>query len=449
MITCAECGATNGDDDQFCGTCGEFLRWDAEAGRSPTRSADGPRQTDRSTDHGLTAGGVATGPTEAGRTGDGRTETDHAADPPTGTGRNTQARTAGRATPSWVETGQAVDSRSGTGGAVGGQAGSAGPPTGLDPPGPSVATPVPVDETMAADTSRDVPPRQPGGTSNRTGGTQPAPRQPGPPDRRGQSGDPAPTPAVDLPSRPPEPRLTCPACGADNAPGRRFCRSCGAPLAAATAGPAPRRTWWQRWWDRLRRRGARRTLRDERRAARAGRQTLLIVIVLCLIGVLAITGPPLVRRAVEAVRDRTEDPTPLVPTSVAASSEATGAGASRLTDGANNRYWAPSGRAVDSWVEGRFNEPVRLLTVVITPGVSPRRQAFLAAGRPRGLTVVTVDAEGKQRKIDIELRDEPGEQHFDVEASKVVRIRLVVRSTYGSGLIPSVAIGEAEFFGRR
>lgn len=63
--------------------------------------------------------------------------------------------------------------------------------------------------------------------------------------------------------------------------------------------------------------------------------------------------------------------------------------------------------------------------------------------------MITVDAGGKQKKADIELRDEPGEQHFDVAASNVVRIRLVVRSTYGPGLIPSVAIGEAEFFGRR
>ncbi len=408
MIICAECGAANGDDDQFCGTCGEFLRWDAGAGTSPTRSTDDRRRTDRSTDNRPRAGGVEQGPTEAGRTGDEGTET-------------------------------------GTGAATGGRAGSADPPADLGPHGPTVTSPVAVDGAMTADTGRPDD-----SAADRTGGTQPAPRQPGPPDRRGQSGDRAPTPvdSVDLPSRPLDPRLTCPACGADNAPSRRFCRSCGTPLAAAPAGPAPRRIWWQRWWDRLCRRRPR-SPRDDRRAAGAARRTLLIVLVLCLVGVLAVAGPPLARRAVEAVRDRTEDPTPLVPASVAASSEATGAGAARLTDGANNRYWAPSGQAVNAWVEGRFNEPVRLLTVVITPGVSPRRQAFLAAGRPRGLTVVTVDADGKQQKTDIELRDEPGEQHFDVEASRVARIRLVVRSTYGPGLIPSVAIGEAEFFGRR
>ena len=173
------------------------------------------------------------------------------------------------------------------------------------------------------------------------------------------------------------------------------------------------------------------------------------MLAVCLVAVLAVVGPPLARRAVEAVRDRTQDPTPLVPASVVASSEAPGAGASRLTDGASNRYWAPAGKATDSWVEGRFNEPVRLLTVVITPGVGPRRQAYLAAGRPREMTVVTVNAAGEKRSTDIELVDEPGEQHFDVSMPDLVRIRLVVRSTYGPGLIPAVAIGEAEFFGRR
>ncbi|WP_046563889.1 zinc-ribbon domain-containing protein, partial [Micromonospora sp. HK10] len=273
----------------------------------------------------------------------------------------------------------------------------------------------------------------------------------GAPDRRAGPADAAPVPVApaDGPTASP-PRLVCPSCAADNAPDRRFCRACGAELVAPVGPAAPRRTWWQRCRDRLRRRSPeRRSLREQRRAAGAARRTLLIVLALCLVGVLAIAGPPLVRRGIEAVRDRTQDPTPLVPAAVVASSEAPGATAGRLTDGATNRYWAPNGVARGAWVEGRFAEPVRLLTVVITPGVSPRRQAFLAAGRPRGLTVIAVGPDGRQEKTDIELRDEPGEQHFDVPAAKVVRIRLVVRSTYGPGLLPSVAIGEAEFFGRR
>ncbi|MFD2765434.1 NADase-type glycan-binding domain-containing protein [Micromonospora eburnea] len=422
MILCAECGATNGDGDQFCGACGEFLHWDAEAETSTGRPADagerpGTGSADGRPGTGALDGRPRTGGATAGQPDDGRTDGGEA------------------------ETGRATDR-------------PAEPEADSDPHPPAVGAGVPA--SAAATTGRpapDVSPRQPTDGSVATdragGGVQPAPRQPGRPDRHGlPSDEPEPVDPV-APPHPSQPRPACPSCGVDNAPGRRFCRSCGAELAAP-AGPAPRRTWWQRWWDRLRRRASRRrSLRDDRPAARATRRTLLIVLALCLVAVLAVIGPPLARRVVEAVRDRTQDPVPLVPAAVTASSEAPGGSAARLTDGATNRYWAPNGVAAGAWVEGRFSEPVRLLTVVITPGVSPRRQAFLAAGRPRGLTVITVDAAGKQQKTDIELRDEPGEQHFDVAASNVTRIRLVVRSTYGPGLIPSVAIGEAEFFGRR
>ncbi|SCF02919.1 hypothetical protein GA0074695_2972 [Micromonospora viridifaciens] len=407
MITCDACGATNEDTAQFCGVCGEYL-WDRTSPERPTDVSEHRETTDRQATSTTDAE-----PRRATLASDG--------------GRATLASDGGRAT-------LASD-------------GGRGDPTATTDARPSTSDVPPRRSTS------DVLPRQPDSGPDATGDDRhPRPVQPGPPQPvLPIDPKPAPVPPDDARPHPPKPRLVCPkpACGADNDPGRRFCWRCGETLVAAPAAPVPNRTWWQRWWDRLRRRTPRRRSPRDERAAAAARRTLLIVLALCLVGVLAVVGPPLVRRGVEAVRDRTQDPTPLVPTSVVASSEAPEAGAARLTDGANNRYWAPNGKAVDSWVESRFTEPVRLLTVVITPGVSPRRQAYLAAGRPRGLTVITVDADGKQRKTDIELRDEPGEQHFDVPASDVVRIRLVVRSTYGPGLIPSVAIGEAEFFGRR
>ncbi|MFI7426493.1 NADase-type glycan-binding domain-containing protein [Micromonospora sp. NPDC049836] len=435
MIICAECGASNGDADQFCGTCGEFLRWDAgdppSGGRSTgaDRPGPGPGTGDRpgaATDvEGRPADGRAGNGPADGADADRRPKRDPRAGGRTEDVATTAATTAGTSAATSAGTSAATSD----GAAAGTSAGAAA--------------------RTGAEAGRAV--AAPDGTDPDPGGRAPAPRQPGAPDRRAEPADAAPVPVApaDGPTAPP-PRLVCPSCAAENAPGRRFCRACGAELVAAAGPAAPRRTWWQRCRDRLRRRSPeRRSLREQRRAAGAARRTLLIVLTLCLVGVLAIAGPPLVRRAIEAVRDRTQDPTPLVPAAVVASSEALGASAGRLTDGANNRYWAPNGVARGAWVEGRFAEPVRLLTVVITPGVSPRRQAFLAAGRPRGLTVIAVGPDGRQEKTDIELRDEPGEQHFDVPAAKVVRIRLVVRSTYGPGLLPSVAIGEAEFFGRR
>ncbi|MFI0794009.1 zinc ribbon domain-containing protein [Micromonospora rubida] len=395
MITCANCGASNPDGRQFCAACGEYL-WD----EGTARPTSGPAVTR------------------------GRPETDRATDPPTD---------------------PVVPAPPGPGPSTAGTPSTAGGPSPVvRPPGPDGPGPdgdeAGRDEAGGNEAGRDEPVRAGDGT--------PQALQPGLPSTTRE----APRPVDPVP-RPPEP--TCPHCGRINPPGRRICRFCAESLTAPVAPEPERATWWERlrdrWvrlWDRLRRRGPRRSAPKDRRAAGAARRLLLLVLVLCLVGVLAVAGPPLVRRAVEAVRDHTEKPTSLVPAAMSASSERVGAGAARLTDGANNRYWAPVGTPADAWVEGRFTEPVRLLTVIITPGVGPRRQAFLEAGRPRGLTVVTVDAGGKQKKTDIELRDEPGEQHFPVEASNVVRIRLVVRSTYGTGLDPAVAIGEAEFFGR-
>ncbi|GIJ26808.1 zinc ribbon domain-containing protein [Micromonospora qiuiae] len=407
MITCDACGATNEAGAQFCGTCGEFL-W----------SRSGPDQPSEAVDREPTR----TPPEERGRataTTDG---------PPAAA----EPKQAGNRAPVDTDAGGPGDQRPPA------RTATTDSQRGDSAPRPRHPDDGPADARDPRSTRPDPPkPVQPGA---------PKPVQPGPPEPGPVSDDGSP--------RPPDTRVTCPnpACGAQNDPGRRFCLRCGEPLVAAPVATERKRTWWQRLWDRLRRRTPRhrRSLRyEERRVGAAARRTLLIVLAVCLVAVLAVVGPPLARRAVEAVRDRTQDPTPLVPASVVASSEAPGAGASRLTDGASNRYWAPAGKATDSWVEGRFNEPVRLLTVVITPGVSPRRQAYLAAGRPRELTVVTVNADGEEQSTDIELVDEPGEQHFDVSMPDLVRIRLVVRSTYGPGLIPAVAIGEAEFFGRR
>jgi hypothetical protein len=391
MIVCGSCGATNDEGRQFCVSCREFL-WTEGAPASPT-GPDPGRKTP------VAGADSDRHPPVAGPDSDRKTPVvgEHPA----------------RDTPDPVPD----------------------PPDGWAP---------------AADAEAVERPRPDGAGQDGAGqgGGQPAPVQPGLVARTRDRPDAATAPADAAAAHAPEPEQECPRCARSNPPGRRICRFCGATLARRVVAERER-SWWQRLWDRLRDRSPRRPPRKDRRAAGAARRILLIVLALCLVGVAAVAGPPLARRAVEAVRDHTQDPVSLVPTAMSASSERLGAGAARLTDGASNRYWAPTGNGVGAWVEGRFDEPVRLLTVIVRPGVGPRRQAFLEAGRPRGLTVVTVDADGEEKKTDIELRDEPGEQHFDVEASNVVRIRLVVRSTYGSGLEPAVAIGEAEFFGRR
>ncbi|GAB2964367.1 hypothetical protein GCM10027280_61550 [Micromonospora polyrhachis] len=238
----------------------------------------------------------------------------------------------------------------------------------------------------------------------------------------------------------------CPRCQAGNEKLRRFCRTCGAPLVETEV--AARLPWWRRLLDRLRQRSQEARSRRDRRATTNAKRLLKIVAVICVLVILAIVGPPLVSRAISEVRDLAQPHVPLTPATVTASSAGSATPASRVADGAHNRYWAPTGPAVDSWVEVAFARPVRVLDILVTPGISIDQAKFLTVGRPDQLEVSATTSDGKVVGETLKLRDQPGAQTFKFEASGVVRLRIVVRSTYGPQSEPTVAIAEVEFFGR-
>lgn len=238
--------------------------------------------------------------------------------------------------------------------------------------------------------------------------------------------------------------LTCPRCHTGNDRARRFCRICGAPLAEAAT--TVRRSWWRRLWDRLTKRGRRPKRPDQSGAA--ARRLLRITLLICVLVILLIAGPLLAKAAIDKLRDRTQAHVPLVPASVSASSARAGAPASRIADGATNRYWAPTGAAAGSWVEARFASPVRVLDIIVTPGVGTEQSAFLKVGRPHEMEVIATSRTGEVTRTTIQLSDQAGPQRFGFEAVDVLRVRLVVRSVYGTSTKPTVAVGEVEFFGR-
>jgi hypothetical protein len=239
--------------------------------------------------------------------------------------------------------------------------------------------------------------------------------------------------------------VVCPRCQAGNDSSRRFCRSCGADLVVPVVA---RRSWWRRLLDRLRRPG-RTTARRTRRPTGMARRLVVITTALCLLAVLAVVGRPLLGRALDEIRDNIEDPAPLIPNAATASSVAgRDTSASRVADGATNRYWAPAGPAVGAWVEVSFAKPVRLLNVVVHSGVSTVAEQFLTVGRPDELDLTAIDGNGALVSTQLKLRDQPGPQTFDFEAEGTVRVRIAIRSTYGAPSEPTVALGEVEFFGR-
>jgi hypothetical protein len=428
MIVCEVCGTANGDGERFCGQCGAFLEWaGADAGR-PAAAQQSPTPS-------VGAGHGDPGP--AGTSGRAA-----AVDPVTGPAADPVATwTADPVTPRATEpvTPRAADPVT-PGATDPGATRAAGPvtvPT-ADPAASrvgevlSTAAPGPPVDT-------DAGPAQPSGQPAER---MPAAVQPGQPVRRRP-----PVAPVEEPRPAPRPgERVCGRCGTGNDPSRRFCRSCGAPLAEAAVVRLP---WWRRLLGALAGRsayaaGERRSRRDFSVARRLVRLLALVVV----LAVLVVFGRPLVSTAVNAVRDRMRDPVYFHPVDVTASSARRGAAAERIADGASNRYWAPAGKAEGAWVEAAFGEEVRIVEVMVTPGVSKKPEEFLAAGRPRDIELRASTADGGTKTVKAVLRDEPGPQTVTVKTTGVLRIRLTVRSTYGPGADPPVAVGELEFVGR-
>ncbi|MFD7660471.1 zinc ribbon domain-containing protein [Actinosynnema sp. NPDC059797] len=223
----------------------------------------------------------------------------------------------------------------------------------------------------------------------------------------------------------------CPVCGTTNPPGRRFCRRCATPLLPA--GPGTRAA---------RRRGRRRRLGDPSRWLRR-LAALLVVAVLVVAGVLF---HPKAVELFEDLRDRLAKPAPIAPARTAATAEVPDHPAGAAADGLSNRYWGAP--AVGDAVEFTFDQPFRLLSLVVHAGASAQPEQFREQARPTVLDVVVTSAGGATRTIPVALNDQPGPQRTDTGISDVVAVRLVVKSAAGLGAGRHIALGEVEFFRR-
>ncbi|MEU4745329.1 zinc-ribbon domain-containing protein, partial [Actinosynnema sp. NPDC023658] len=222
----------------------------------------------------------------------------------------------------------------------------------------------------------------------------------------------------------------CPVCGTTNPPGRRFCRRCATPLQGGTAiTVADRRR-------RPRRRGD--TSRWLRRLT-----ALLVVAALVVAGILFYpTGVELF----EVLRDRLATPAPIAPVRAAATAEVPDHPAAAAVDGLSNRYWGAPG--VGDAVEFTFDQPFRLLSVVVHTGASAQPEQFREEARPTAVDLVVTSSGGVTRTIAVALNDQPGPQRTDTGISDVVAVRLVVKAAAGLGAGRHVALGEVEFFRR-
>ncbi|WUH92745.1 zinc ribbon domain-containing protein [Streptomyces sp. NBC_00433] len=262
---------------------------------------------------------------------------------------------------------------------------------------------------------------------------------------------PPPRPAPRAPEEPPPApgELVCGQCGAGNVPTRRFCRRCGTSLADAPA--APRLSWWRRLTTRTPREApAAGTRPAPGRWRRMRRPRLLIPTLIVVLGLAAFGLRGQIGGATDKVRDRVAKGSQIHAVRVTASTSAPGHPAGLAVDGTTDRYWAPAsgGAGAGQYLEATFDQPFRLLDVVIHPGASPVEEQFLKQARPHDVLVTTTDSHGASTPHVLHLTDTPGPQSFHLAVSDVTRIRLTLQSAYAPTPSRHVAVAEVEFFKR-
>ncbi|MEV7976476.1 zinc ribbon domain-containing protein [Streptomyces sp. NPDC086519] len=239
----------------------------------------------------------------------------------------------------------------------------------------------------------------------------------------------------------------CPWCATPNRPDRHFCTRCAMPMAGhpGTAASA-HRPWWRRIFDFRNRETP--WAGDRPRLRRTFDRVLTwIVVALVLTGVtvLAVNTP----KAISATRDHFAKRAQVSPDSYRASRSYAGHKPDLVFDKLNNTWWGPgvTQAGEGEWIEAHFDEPTRLLNVVITSGESTHNDQLKKSALPHRMTATIKTADGKTETREITLDQTAGGQTRDFRAADVVSVRFTIESSYQASADTQVAIAEIEFFG--
>lgn len=421
MRSCPDCGRANASDTSFCVACGAFLAWD-DTLPPPTRVPDTPPPATRTPETPPPPGEQAVpGPPPPGER--------PVPGPPPGQRAVPGPPPEERAAPGPPP----PDST---------RPGPAPAPDGSEPPPPPDAS-APVEQLPRP----LAPPPRPASPDATSVGRAGSPlRRPG--EREAGPYIPPPTAEPAPPADAVEPGGTrCPACGTDNPRGRTLCVRCGRVLATRAVPPRPTEPPRLPWWKRVFRRPPDTPhLAGERPVTRSWRRGRLVLSALALVLLVgAWFGRAAVSDLFDFVRDNTTKPESAPPTDKSATSEAPGMPAGAAFDGVSDRAWAPSAPGTGAELVARFDSPVRLLKVIVLSGVSTKPEDFLRHGRPQKLTFRIITEDGKESTHEIRLRDQPGQQTFDLRGSDVQEVHVRIDSVYGPPDQPP-AIAEVEFF---
>ncbi|WP_329035094.1 zinc ribbon domain-containing protein [Streptomyces sp. NBC_00178] len=239
----------------------------------------------------------------------------------------------------------------------------------------------------------------------------------------------------------------CPWCEVGNRPDRHFCRRCGMSLAERPGVPEAGRPWWRRMRDFGK--GPVPWAGDRPRLRRGIGRVFTWVAYGLALG-LVIYAAFNASTAWNAARDHFAKRAQISPDSFAASRSFGGHPPKVLFDKINNSWWGPgvSEAGEGEWVEARFQEPTRLLDILITSGISTKPSDLSEAALPHRMDAVITTADGKKTTRHITLDQVSGPQQRKFRAQNVVSVRFVIRSAFNSGSDKQVSMAEIEFFTR-
>ncbi|MFJ6700280.1 NADase-type glycan-binding domain-containing protein [Streptomyces sp. NPDC091272] len=456
---CADCGTRAEPDQSFCDACGAVLSW---AGRAEPGASG---RTDRSR-------------TESARTDSARTDSARADSARADSARADRSRTDGART-DVVREGSRTD-------------GTLTSPRSVRTAAPATAAPHDSrwEEERTAPTARTVTGTDAGVPGqHRPPATDPDPYAVSPEhgpasgagagaggerpeDRRARSllvpvADPEPRaaefPSVApvLPGRPDADRpqvrtpgheegaaggLACPWCATPNRPDRHFCARCAMPMTRREEQFRGRLPWWRRL---LGSRGGETPWAGDRPRLRRTFDSVLrwvgAAVVLALLIFLGMKAPA----AVQATKDHFAKRAPVSPDEFTASRSFKGHQPALLFDKLSNTWWGPgvSQTGEGEWIEARFDEPTRLLDLILTPGVSKNANRLGESALPHRLKATVTTKDGRTTTRTLILDQGPGGQRRAFRVAEVTKVRFTVESAYGASASKQVALAEIEFFG--
>ncbi|MDX3170325.1 zinc ribbon domain-containing protein, partial [Streptomyces scabiei] len=240
--------------------------------------------------------------------------------------------------------------------------------------------------------------------------------------------------------------VPCPWCGTPTRPDRHFCARCAMPMAGRAETPG-RLPWWRRL---LIGRDTQTPWAGDRPRLRRGFGAILNWVVAAVVLTLVVTLAFKADDGYRAARDHFAKRASVVPDTFKASRSFPGHKPDLAFDTYSNTWWGPgvtqSGEG--EWLEAHFEEPIRLLDVVITPGVSKQADQRSESARPHRIEATVTAADGSKSTRMLTLDQAAGGQSRKFRVGDAKSVRFTIRSSYGADDKKQVAIAEIEFFGR-